>query len=1646
MANESVLDKDSCSCIYDPNFAVIYMFLDKFADECGISKPSITELAFMLESNDHVAPALQDIHVKLLRKMKKMVPYGKWENTLAKFVHTYSNQDAWEIERFGYKNAQIAVKLRVLKALVETQFDRNVKFKGHINSIPAEQLRSEPVGRDRFGNIYWCIMDKHCNVRIFRENVDDETWCVVASNRNELEQLIKTLTLSKSNVSFTQDTSEDNSSNSNSSCPGKDDTDRPHVVDNKSCEKNESEDISHNQANCENNDTTLSNNGNEVLDSSPTPLGSPTETSPIDTENDSNYVGDTIEEPLVIITGSGSGSNCEACPIFSEVVEGPTIYVYGLGNGEEVGMGNVKMSDSSTGNSPELKTPKETNLIITSTDASTVTITDNTGLDECDEETKTSLVRNCTDLPPKKKIPKGYFVSSDRKDSQMCNENVHANVTECSQSSDDDFQKKAEVTGTQDEKPILEYENNTLPVEISTLENSIKSIANEGRADSEVTTRENYEICSNGTDAKLESMHENDILIHGETKESDRIDMDTDETNTVSDLILSTEVKNEKVEIPVSACKNHIKTEVRDTNVLHETEKSVDCLRIVSVNECKKKIRKSRKSKTGMVDGLDTSHILIDKTDGSPPVRQSRRIAQQKIREETNRRMIEEKMLREMKAEAMKKKNVEMSQSEDEEYVVHNDDDFENIEYNKIKKKKISDKPWLSSTSESSSESEIDDDYIEPERSEGPPSSYKSDHEFSPESDLENESIIPIKRARTVRGENEYISNENDSCLDHNCQKCGKTDHPEWILLCDSCDRGYHCSCLSPVLFIIPEGEWFCPTCQHDKLIANLQTTLLQHDEYCKQRSSEEMHEKQQKCVKMNYDSDSKSGQVIRNKVGLKLFVEDSDSDNYASDKDRTHSSLSSPASRNKSTHGHEDLSELEHDDMSSYRLRRRRQNNLNYRFNEYDDLINSAIHKSAAQDPKWHVTENAAEHIDGIKTEDKKEEEIKSPCKSPVFEKKPKRNKETAKKKKRLNNLDVSSDDDCGSDEDFKQDQSTSDEEDESLSMTEESESSLECLKSNRFRAVSKRKLDMEFIDDDSDKSDYNIRPRNNRTKRILDESDEFDEEDLTESEEIDSEELCNDTETDSSADRKARKRTVIRKNAPKINVPANSRKKQTVSKINSKEEDLKAKEINKESDSDESVTDKMSNTKRRTRGRKLHYILDDDFQSSDDGITPGVQRPDTPPEERERFIQKQEEIKRMLAEKNTAAAKELATPKIIPLSETSDKKQLTLSIVPPQIIENAKELDIDFLKSSKNADSDDFDEDLAVNFPDSDEVNEEDLAKIMEDEDFAQHHLRQSDEELVKSKSLFVDNTIKKKTRDFNSIDPDKITMAEKRNPGIDNVLRIPEKSTLNSRVSGTVEHTTNRFIPGKLGESGNMLPESSLSYYHQLLPLPTSSLLQEMKQQAIPLQDCEDATQFASSLISAPGADIITPPVVHMFSPTALNISIDKIEPLQPKDNAPIMRRRRRKKITPLRGDLYKMMENRACEQSMNPLSSNVDNNVSNNYTLQTCQSSSSSNTYSTAFIGNESKLDQPDTSLANCGDPSNFPRGFTMPPLNEHRIYRAFQNLEPVDRDGPPTEQITDITESIDSDHNVTESTSEFSGLVSYFSSQQNELNA
>lgn len=84
--------------------------------------------------------------------------------------------------------------------------------------------------------------------------------------------------------------------------------------------------------------------------------------------------------------------------------------------------------------------------------------------------------------------------------------------------------------------------------------------------------------------------------------------------------------------------------------------------------------------------------------------------------------------------------------------------------------------------------------------------------------------VVPKKRGRSkkVKIEEEVEEEEAPATEEEEeeeeaakCHKCGQSDHPEWILLCDRCDGGWHANCVKPPLLVIPEGHWFCPPCDH---------------------------------------------------------------------------------------------------------------------------------------------------------------------------------------------------------------------------------------------------------------------------------------------------------------------------------------------------------------------------------------------------------------------------------------------------------------------------------------------------------------------------------------------------------------------------------------------------------------------------------------------------------------------------------------------------------------------------------------------------------------------------------------------------------------------------------------------------------------
>ena len=67
-----------------------------------------------------------------------------------------------------------------LQNLCEALFDSYKTFKDKVNQIEAKDLRLQPCGRDKRGVMYWWQMDDCANLRIYKDDQDDETWSLVA--------------------------------------------------------------------------------------------------------------------------------------------------------------------------------------------------------------------------------------------------------------------------------------------------------------------------------------------------------------------------------------------------------------------------------------------------------------------------------------------------------------------------------------------------------------------------------------------------------------------------------------------------------------------------------------------------------------------------------------------------------------------------------------------------------------------------------------------------------------------------------------------------------------------------------------------------------------------------------------------------------------------------------------------------------------------------------------------------------------------------------------------------------------------------------------------------------------------------------------------------------------------------------------------------------------------------------------------------------------------------------------------------------------------------------------------------------------------------------------------------------------------------
>ena len=99
--------------------------------------------------------------------------------------------------------------------------------------------------------------------------------------------------------------------------------------------------------------------------------------------------------------------------------------------------------------------------------------------------------------------------------------------------------------------------------------------------------------------------------------------------------------------------------------------------------------------------------------------------------------------------------------------------------------------------------------------------------------------VAPRRREETAdASSNGHLAweDENDEEEDDwGCEFCQSAEREDQLLICDGCERMWHTWCLEPPLLRIPDGNWFCGTCdnirrQHHRAAAELAMAELYQD------------------------------------------------------------------------------------------------------------------------------------------------------------------------------------------------------------------------------------------------------------------------------------------------------------------------------------------------------------------------------------------------------------------------------------------------------------------------------------------------------------------------------------------------------------------------------------------------------------------------------------------------------------------------------------------------------------------------------------------------------------------------------------------------------------------------------------------------
>ncbi|UJR33295.1 hypothetical protein I4U23_020746 [Adineta vaga] len=190
-------DQRRLNLLNDPNYGVILSFMDKFRSHINLKNYPLRIFEDnLISEHEKFSARYIDFHLTLLKKISsgKTIERDQFVPSMKRFAYRFSREDGDHLDEHGYAKTKVEIKLRILKNLLEKQFDRNTTMKNSLSNKASSDVSSKPFGRDRLGASYWLFMDTDCFIRLFREDIDaNRTWINLAKNSQELENLLKIL-------------------------------------------------------------------------------------------------------------------------------------------------------------------------------------------------------------------------------------------------------------------------------------------------------------------------------------------------------------------------------------------------------------------------------------------------------------------------------------------------------------------------------------------------------------------------------------------------------------------------------------------------------------------------------------------------------------------------------------------------------------------------------------------------------------------------------------------------------------------------------------------------------------------------------------------------------------------------------------------------------------------------------------------------------------------------------------------------------------------------------------------------------------------------------------------------------------------------------------------------------------------------------------------------------------------------------------------------------------------------------------------------------------------------------------------------------------------------------------------------------------